>query len=110
MRHWIELSSTQVTALRLFGDKPLPEPILAYYCQLDLQEQIGGTEQWIKVKTFSLMNALESVVCKMSAILHVNAFNFEVSPQPDDCLLTLYLVLRTLDWRSGAPFTNMVLF
>ena len=38
MRQWIELSLVQVMACRLFGAKPLPEPMLAY-CQLDTWEQ-----------------------------------------------------------------------
>ena len=37
MRQWIRSALFQVMARRLFGAKPLPEPMLAY-CQLDPQE------------------------------------------------------------------------
>ena len=40
MRQWTESSLVQVMACRLFGTKPLPEPMLAY-CQLDSWEQIS---------------------------------------------------------------------
>ena len=38
MRQWIGPTLVQIMAFRLFGDKPLPEPMLLY-CQLDHQEQ-----------------------------------------------------------------------
>ena len=38
MRQWTGPSLVQVMACRLFGAKPLPEPMLAY-CQLDSKEQ-----------------------------------------------------------------------
>ena len=38
MRQWIESALVQIMACRLFGAKPLPEPMLAY-CQLDPWEQ-----------------------------------------------------------------------
>ena len=49
MRYWIGSALVQVMACRLFGAKPLPEPMLTY-CQLDPYEQnkIG-----IKVQYFS---------------------------------------------------------
>ena len=40
MRQWTGPALVQVMACRLFGAKPLPEPILAY-CQLDSWEQIS---------------------------------------------------------------------
>ena len=40
MRQWTRPSLVQVMACRLFGVKPLPEPILAY-CQLDCWQQIS---------------------------------------------------------------------
>ena len=40
MCQWIGSSSVQVLACRLFGTKPLPEPMLAY-CQLESWEQIS---------------------------------------------------------------------
>ena len=40
MRQWTGSGLVQVMACRLFGAKPLPEPMLAY-CQLDSQEQIS---------------------------------------------------------------------
>ena len=39
MRQWTRPAFVQVMACRLFGAKPLPEPILAY-CQLDSEELI----------------------------------------------------------------------
>ena len=39
MRHWTGSSLVHVIACRLFGAKPLPEPMLTY-CQLDSWEQI----------------------------------------------------------------------
>ena len=41
MRQQTRSALVQVMACRLFGTKPLPEPILAY-CQLDSWEQISG--------------------------------------------------------------------
>ena len=40
MRQWTWSSLVQVMACRLFGAKPLPEPMLAY-CQLDYWEHIS---------------------------------------------------------------------
>ena len=40
MRQWIGSSLVQVMACRLFGAKPLPEPMLVY-CQLDSWEQVS---------------------------------------------------------------------
>ena len=40
MRQWTGPSLIQLMACRLFGAKPLPEPMLAY-CQLDSWEQIS---------------------------------------------------------------------
>ena len=38
MRQQTESALVQIMACRLFGAKPLPEPLLTY-CQLDSQEQ-----------------------------------------------------------------------
>ena len=40
MRQWTGLSLVHVMACRLFGAKPLPEPMLDY-CQLDSWEQVS---------------------------------------------------------------------
>ena len=40
MCQWNESALVQLMACRLFGAKPLPEPMLAY-CQLDSREQIS---------------------------------------------------------------------
>ena len=40
MRQWAGLALVQVMACRLFGAKPLPEPMLAY-CQYDSWEQMS---------------------------------------------------------------------
>ena len=41
MRQWTGSALVQVMACRLYGTKPLPEPMLAY-CQLDSWEQISA--------------------------------------------------------------------
>ena len=38
MRHWTDYALVQIMACRLLGDKPLPEPMLAY-------SQLGSLEQ-----------------------------------------------------------------
>ena len=52
MRQWIGSALIQVMACRLFGAKPLPEPMLAY-CQLDPQEQTSVKLE-SKYETFHL--------------------------------------------------------
>ena len=63
-------------ACRLFGAKPLPEPILPY-CQLDPKEHISVNFD-SKYELFIDQNALENVVWEMAAILfrgdELNAF------------------------------------
>ena len=51
-------SMVLVMACRLFGAKPLPEPMLAY-CQLDSCEQIS-----VKLHNFIQENAFENIVCQ----------------------------------------------
>ena len=62
MRQWSGSSLVQVMACRLFGDKPLNEPMLAYY-QLDSWEHILE-----KIESESIIfikeNAIENVVCQ----------------------------------------------
>ena len=59
MRQWTGSALVQVKACRLFGDKPLPEPMLAH-CQLDSWEQIS-----VKLESkFIQENAFEIVVCQ----------------------------------------------
>ena len=55
-------------ACRLFGAKPLPEPMQAY-CQLDPYEK---TLKWISnkyAKSLIHENAFENVVCEMAVIM-----------------------------------------
>ena len=52
---------------RLFGAKPLPEPMLTYY-QLDSSEQTSLKFE-AKYKKIAHENALENVVWDMAAIL-----------------------------------------
>ena len=62
-----EKPNPDVMAWRLFGAKPLPEPMLTY-CQLDP----GKKCQWNlskNSKIFIQENAFENVVCEMAAIL-----------------------------------------
>ena len=54
-------------ACRLFGAKPLSQPMLGY-CQLNPQEQL----QWNynqNTEIFIEENAFENIVCEMAAIL-----------------------------------------
>ena len=57
----------QIMACRLFGAKPLPEPLLAY-CQVDPVEHIL-LKFHLKSNVFMLENWFENVICKMMAIL-----------------------------------------
>ena len=54
-------------AYRLFGAKPLSEPMLPY-CQLDLKEYISEN-YCFEIQKFSLKKSLENVVCEMAVIL-----------------------------------------
>ena len=64
---WIVSSLDQILACRLFGAKPLPEPMLKY-CQLNHQERISMTF-YLKFQSFHSMTCIENTVWKMSAIL-----------------------------------------
>ena len=57
----------QIMACRLFGAKPLSEPMLPY-CQLDAKEHTSVTF-YLRFNIFIEGNALENVVCKMATIL-----------------------------------------
>ena len=50
-------------ACRLFGAKPLPEPMLVY-CQLDSWEQISVKFESDSIILFIQENAFEMVVCQ----------------------------------------------
>ena len=66
MRRWTRSALVQVMACRLFGCKPLHEPMLTY--QLD----IGNKLQWKlnrNSKLFTHENVFENVVCEMATIL-----------------------------------------
>ena len=64
MRQRTRSALVQVMACRLFGTKPLPEPMLDY-CELDSCEQIS-----VKFKSFSLKKLhLKLLSDKMAAIL-----------------------------------------
>ena len=63
-RQWIGSALVQIMACRLFGAKPLSEPMLGN-CQLDPWEQNP-----VKIQSkFLQENALENAVCKTAAIL-----------------------------------------
>ena len=62
MRHWNGLSLVQVMTCRLFGAKPLPEPLLGY-CQMDSWEQISVKFE-SEIYNFNQENAFENVVCQ----------------------------------------------
>ena len=63
MRQWIGWSLIHMMACRLFGAKPLSEPMLGH-CQLRLL----GTNSWmsVKIRSFSFKNSNENVVCQNS--------------------------------------------
>ena len=69
MPQWTGSALVQVMACHLFGAKPLPELMLTH-CQLDPQEQISVKFE-SKYEHSIEENAIEHVVCKMSAILSV---------------------------------------
>ena len=97
MRYWTRTSLVQVMACRLFGAKPLPEPMLTYY-QLHpywnkLQWNINRNSN-----NFIVENAYQNLVCKLSAIL--------CHPQ---CVITVSLITRVCShhkrfmWRANCP-------
>ena len=57
----------QIMVCRLFGSKPLSEPMLPY-CQLDSEECIS-VKSYFKFKVYVQEDSLENVVCEMVAIL-----------------------------------------
>ena len=66
-QHWFRSALVQIMACRLFGAKPLPEPMLDY-CQLDTWNKF----QWNlnqNTKFFIHENASVNIVCKKAAIL-----------------------------------------
>ena len=66
-RRQTRTSLVQILACRLFGAKPLSEPVLEY-CEFDPWEQTS-VKFYSKFKNFIEENAFENVVCKMAAIL-----------------------------------------
>ena len=67
MHQWTGSALVQIMACRLFGAKPLPEPVLTY-CQLVPWEQTSMNYNQ-NTKLFIHEYAFENVVCKMAAIL-----------------------------------------
>ena len=65
MRQWTGSASVQVMACRLFGTKPLPDPMLTS-CQLDPYEQTS-----VKFGSNSklFIHAFENIVCDLAVIL-----------------------------------------
>ena len=68
MGRWTGSALVQVMACRLFGTKPLPEPMLNYY-QFNPQQQTSAKLE-PKYILFIDENALENVVCEMAVILY----------------------------------------
>ena len=61
MRQWTGSTLVQVTACRLFGAKPLPEPMLTY-CHLDPYEQTS-----VKLKSkYKILISFEIIVCEIA--------------------------------------------
>ena len=68
LRQWTSSSLVQVMACRLFGTKPLPQPMIFF---LITPLVINFNEIWIKIQTYFIQeNAFENDVCKMAAILY----------------------------------------
>ena len=71
-------SLVQVMLWRLFGDKPLSEPML--YCELDTREHIS-IECYIKFRSFSQENGPEDVfemAATLSRLQHFNPFIYSL--------------------------------
>ena len=69
MRQWIRSASVQTMACRLFGAKPLSEPLLGY-CQLDPKEQTSAEWNFNQnTKHFIHENTCDDIVCEMAPIL-----------------------------------------
>ena len=66
MHRWSGSALFQVMACRLFGAKPLPEPMLTYR-QLDLQEQTSGTFE-SQYQTFHSWKCICEIVTTLSAV------------------------------------------
>ena len=62
MHQWAGSSLVQVKACRLFGAKPLPEPMLTY-CQIDSWEQILVKFKW-EFYHFHSRKCIWNVVCQ----------------------------------------------
>ena len=92
---WTGSSLVQVMACHLFGAKPLPERMLAYY-QLDPWEQLKGNLNQ-NTKLFIDEDAFQNIFCKVAAILSggmskKNAWNSYQSCEPTmHCNLTRIL-------------------
>ena len=67
VRHQPRPSLVQIMSWRLFGTKPLSEPMM-YYCHSDPEEE-ASVKLYSKFTYFHCKNALEQVVWKMTAIL-----------------------------------------
>ena len=67
MRQWTVSALVQAMACRLFGAKPLPEPMLTY-CQLEPCEQTCYNSNR-NTKLFIQENAFGTVICELAAIL-----------------------------------------
>ena len=67
-REWIGSALVQIIACRLFGAKPLSEPVLVH-CQLDPWEQTSVNFFCQNIKLFIHKNAPYDIVCEMAAIL-----------------------------------------
>ena len=67
MRQWISSALVQIMASRLFGAKPLSEPVLVYLSIGSLGKNFN--EILTKIQNFIHENASENIVCERAAIL-----------------------------------------
>ena len=86
MRHYNKPTLLQIMACRLFGARPLSEPVLQY-CQLDLKEHISVTF-FLNSKFFIQGIVLENVC---------NGGHFVLALV---CLLLVPCIYRTQPWSS----------
>ena len=100
MHQWTGSTLIQVMACRLFGAKPLPEPVLAY-CQLDSWEQ---TSVKFKSESFSFQKMhLKLSSPQMAAILsrerwvHFNPI-MDKQVHPSSSVWRSYLSILKLQW------------
>ena len=102
----------QLMVCRLFGAKPLSQPMLLY-CHLDPKKHISGKFYSINSKGLIQENALENVVCKMAAILSRPQCPYTWRPGHNGCHFTgdifkfISCIEISLEFVPKASINNM---